>query len=129
MKSTKQKIIDRGLKPRQIIFDVIDMLVDDRSKNFASGAKGNKIILWHVALSDLSSEQIRNGMIKISRSSNEFIPDAGTFHESCLPEKKGIPHFGGQNQEDVDLLPIHDSVLNNKNIKAILEKLKGGGQI
>lgn len=120
MKTTQQEITDRGFKPRKIIFDVIELLIPDRSKKYSEDDKKNKIVLWHVALNDLSDDQIKSGMFKVIRTKNEFMPDSGSFYEICTSSTPAKQYIS---QSEPDHIPLCNRDLNGENCRTIIEKL------
>lgn len=76
------------------ILKTLDLLLAEANKVFSEEEKELKIDSWHIALSDVSDQQIKVGLVKALRTPNAFMLDAGSFRELCLSD------LGSANVED-----------------------------
>lgn len=77
------------MKYRTSIMMAIDALIGETSKNFDEKTKETKIKNWHLALNDLTDQQIAIGLENTLKHGIEkgFMPSSSDFRKFCLSGK------------------------------------------
>ena len=75
---------EKGIEPRQIIFELIDHIAADYIKNITNENKDKKIFLFHLALAEISDEEIMTGLKTMVDDPSPLAPNAGKFKKGCV---------------------------------------------
>ena len=72
------------MKLREPIMKALDLLMSESAKNFDEKTKALKMEAWHMALDDVSDEEIYKGIMKGVKATDGFPAACGTFRSLCL---------------------------------------------
>lgn len=103
---------------RESIVKVLDDLNADLNLNPIPKARISKLNTWHIALEDISDENILKGFRSIIKTDLNFLPSAGSFRKFCISRQSS------NISEDEKPYISESPEICRKNARAILKKLK-----
>lgn len=83
MKTTQEILREKGVEPRQIIFHVIQEIINDSKWKLSIEDTQKKIIRWHRELRGFDNDRILSGLKSVNKSEYDSIPTIGVFKKGC----------------------------------------------
>lgn len=91
MKTAQDILNEKGIPPRQVIFDVLNKIVNESRWKLSPPELTDKIVTWHEELVNFDDNRISSGLKSALNLTNDSIPSIGVFKNGCRRKEYKAP--------------------------------------